>query len=68
VTVADYSTCVTDHAADFNKTVTGLPACSALKSSDTTTLSGIQAADLPKSCTAITDKCAAVTLPDLYIQ
>jgi hypothetical protein len=68
VTVADYSACITDHAADFTKTVTGLPTCSALKSSDTTTLSGIQAADLPKSCTAITDKCAAITLPDLYIQ
>jgi len=68
MTVADYSTCITDHAADFTKQVTGLPTCAALKSSDTTVLSGIQAADLPKSCTAITDKCATITLPNLFIK
>jgi hypothetical protein len=67
-TVADYSTCVTDHAADFNTTVTGLPTCTTLQSSDTTKLSGIQAADLPKSCTAITDKCPEITLPNLFVK
>jgi len=62
VTVAQYSTCISDEVAAFIQTVTGLPSCATL----TSTAPIIEAetgGTPPPSCASLADTCPDLTLP-----
>jgi hypothetical protein len=62
-TVAEYPACISDEAAAFTQTVNGLPACSALASTDTAKVFDAQAAAPPASCAALSNKCPDLSPP-----
>ena len=62
-TVAQYSTCMADQATAFSKAVDGLPGCATVTMPDLAGVWAYMTADMPASCTAVTDKCPTVDLP-----
>jgi alpha-L-arabinofuranosidase len=64
-TVADYSTCIKDQAADFNKTVDALSACASFTQAGTAAIWDVMAKDPPASCASLSNKCADLSLPIL---
>ena len=66
-TVADYSTCISDQVADFNKTVDGLVECAEFTNDGTSAIWDVMSGNPPASCTSLTDKCPELSLPSLYM-
>lgn len=63
VTVAQYSECVAAQAQAFNEAVNGLPGCATVTLSDLPGVWAYGTADLPATCTAITEKCPTFNIP-----
>ena len=62
-TVSQYSACIVDQAAAFNEAVSALPGCVTVTKPDLQGVWAYLTADLPASCTAITDKCPTMDFP-----
>lgn len=60
-TVAQYSTCINDEVDAFIQTVSGLPACTTITMSQTSSVTDAQLASPPASCASLMNIC-----PDLY--
>ena len=65
-TVAQYAVCISDQVANFNQTVNGLPSCDSFTTSATSGVWDALSANLPASCTSITDKCPELSPPTLF--
>jgi hypothetical protein len=63
VTVSQYSACIIDQAAAFNAAVAALPGCATVTRSDLQGVWDYLAAELPASCTPISNKCPTVDMP-----
>lgn len=68
VTVEQYSACIVDEAADFNKQVVTFPTCDSLTMANMGKASDAQSADLPASCTKLMEvsKCSSLSPPTLF--
>ena len=55
-TVAQYSACIADQAAAFNKAVNGLAGCATVTMPDLAGVWAYMTADMPASCTAVTEQ------------
>ena len=62
-TVAQYSACITDRVADFNQKVSALAACATVTKADLTAVWDFMSANLPASCTLVTDQCPTLDIP-----
>lgn len=60
-TVAQYSTCISDEVTAFIQTVSGLPTCTTITMSQTSSVTDAQLASPPPSCMSLMNTC-----PDLY--
>jgi hypothetical protein len=60
-TVAQYSTCISDEVTAFAQTVNGLPTCTTITMSQTSSVTDAQLASPPASCASLMNTC-----PDLY--
>jgi hypothetical protein len=63
VTVAQYSTCVTDRVDAFNKAVSELPGCATVTIPDLAAVWALVTGDPPASCKSIMDKCPTLDVP-----
>lgn len=64
VTIDEYFKCIDDMVMPFTQTVTGLPMCSVLKTSDTAAIIAAKSGGTPPaSCSALTTKCQDLTIP-----
>jgi hypothetical protein len=66
VTVEQFSTCIVDQTADFNKKVTDFPTCDKLTKSNMGQATDAQSADLPSSCMKMMEQCSTLTPPMLF--
>ena len=60
-TVAEYSACISDEVTAFEQTVDGLPTCTTVTMSTTSSVNDAELAAPPASCAALMNAC-----PDLY--
>ena len=60
-TVAQYSTCISDEVTAFAQAVNGLPTCTTITMSQTSSVTDAQLASPPASCASLMNTC-----PDLY--
>ncbi len=63
VTVAQYSACIAEQASVFNSALSGLPACGAATLPDLQLVWNTMTADLPDSCTPMSNKCPTYNIP-----
>jgi non-reducing end alpha-L-arabinofuranosidase len=62
-TVAQYSTCIADRSAAFNKAVTELAGCATVKTSDLAAIWDYATSDPPASCMSVNSKCPTMDIP-----
>ena len=62
-TVAQYLACITDRVADFNQQVSALASCATVTLPDLAAVWAFMSADLPASCTQVTDQCPTLDIP-----
>jgi hypothetical protein len=63
VTVSQYSSCITDQAAAFTQTATGLASCATVTNNDLAPVWAFMTADPPTSCMSIINSCPTLDLP-----
>jgi hypothetical protein len=63
VTVAQYSACIAAEAAALNTAINGLPGCSTAALTDLEGVWNTMTADLPDSCTPLSNKCPTYNIP-----
>jgi len=62
-TVAQYSTCIADRAADFSQQVSALANCATVTMPDLEAVWTFMSAALPASCALVTDLCPTLDIP-----
>ncbi len=63
-TIAQYAACITDETAGFSAIVKSFPACSAVKVDDVPSIMATEGQTPPASCTAFTNACNALDVPN----
>jgi hypothetical protein len=67
-TVAEYSSCITDQAAAFTPTVSGLANCATVTRDDLAAVWNFRTGDPPTSCTSLSNKCPDLDFPSPFNQ
>jgi hypothetical protein len=65
-TVAEYAACISDEAANFNQTVSGLPVCTAFTTVGTDAIWEAMVADMPGACQPLLTQCPDLSILNLY--
>jgi hypothetical protein len=63
-TIAQYAACIADETAGFSAIVKTFPACSAVKVDDIPSIMATEGQPPPASCTAFTNACNALDVPN----